>query len=165
MIFEQAADSIRDSMRLSVSAQRAYPSLDQDVAIATQRLAAWNLKPGARIGDIVIHENTSYRIAYTGTDIWPHDPGEVVMQFSTGGTWYLAKDHMEYAGGLHWALNMTLAKTRKTRLQECWFFHNDQWKGDNSVTLKVPVRVFVASNVREIRQPKEKLIGPLGRYT
>ena len=135
-----------------------------DVAIVAQRIAAWNLKPGVRIGDVVIVDQTQHRVAYDATHVWPHDPDEVVLQFGEFGEWYLANDHQEFSGGLNCVYNMTLRQTSKTRQQECWFFHNDIWSRGNLAYVQVPVRVFVASNVRSVPRSKN-LMGPLSKYS
>lgn len=161
---QDEVSTIIATMRLSETAQRSVTSNDLNAIIATKRLTAWHMRQGVQVGDIVIVENKPMRVAYNATQFRPHDHGEVVLQFSECGEWYLGTNYVDYCGRLSMAMNMTLAETSKTRLQEVWFFHNDEWMQNNVVTMQIPVRVFVARNVRHFPPDAKKLMGPLGRY-
>ena len=112
---------------------------DRDAVIRDRRLAAWNERPGPRVGDFcIMPDGEARRFTHNwGDDIqtsWKGDGGD---------GFYFGDGFMSYSGGLDPALlKSALTETGETRDGRAWFFHHDQWGGGRSVYFVVPCRVF-----------------------
>lgn len=107
-----------------------------DRGIVADRMAAFDSRPGPRVGDYV-------RFADGVVHRFSHDHG-YSLQTSTGGSFHLlASGGMNFSGSLYPGVSRdTLTDTGETAPGRAWIFHHDWWKAHNAVDIAVPVRVF-----------------------
>ncbi|MGZ6008550.1 MAG: hypothetical protein ACXWLO_04600 [Rhizomicrobium sp.] len=119
----------------------APPDFDeQDAAIAQERLAAWNERPGPRVGDYVIMPDES-------TLRFTHDWGDSIQttckRASGDVSFYFCHGHMSFSGSLDPSiLKADLTDTGELRNGSAWFFHHNRSGARRGVYFTVPCRVF-----------------------
>jgi hypothetical protein len=108
---------------------------DRDAAILAARVAAFDPVEGPRVGDYVeFIDGVTRQISY----VWPDG-----VQTSDGGSFYLGDGYMSFSGGLYPTVpTETLTLTDDVRETWAWFFHHDDWTGDNDVHVPVLMRVW-----------------------
>ncbi len=111
---------------------------DRDCAILAKREAAWNSKPGPRVGDFVIMPDGALRrFTYNWGDGLQTTWGE------EAGSFYLDNGFASYSGGLEPSIpNERIEDTGETRPGLFWFFHHDEARAHNGVSFTIACRVF-----------------------
>lgn len=107
-------------------------------AIRSRRLAAWDERPGPRVGDYVRFVDGVLRR-------FSHDWDDHGLQTSDAhdGRFYLGEGYMSFSGSLYPAVPLeSLHDTGELRDGACWFFHHDLRRAHNGVETDVPCRVF-----------------------
>ena len=122
----------------------------KDAALYQARLTDWGAIDGPRVGDFVeMLDGTLRRFT--------HDWGESI-QTTVGDrhpcagdqSFYWGGDYMSFSGSLDPAIpKLSLELTEQKRDGWAWFFHHDEMRAHNGVSVAVPCRVYreVAANV------------------
>jgi hypothetical protein len=105
--------------------------------ILEAREAAFNARPGARVGDFVIMPNGKLHR-------FTHDWGDVIQTWrATEGSFYLADGYASYSGSLESSIPKSgLTLTDETRLGRFWFFNHDDPAANNGIDVQIQCRVF-----------------------
>lgn len=112
---------------------------ETDRAIRDRRLAAWDERPGPRVGDFVRYTDGTLRR-------FSHDWDEYGLQTCDSGRFYLGEGHMSFSGALYAAVPPdTLRRTDEILDGACWFFHHDMRRAGNGVDIAVACRVYACS--------------------
>lgn len=116
---------------------------DQDAAILTERVAAFDAVTGPRVGDYVVFaDGIQRRISY----IWGDGQETSSVQTSDGGSYYLGNGYVSMSGSLYSGVKPeTLTDTGETKHGGVWFFHHDYATAHNGVETTMPFRVFACS--------------------
>ena len=110
-----------------------------DRRLLAKRIEAWNCRTEPRVGDFIIMPDGELRRL---THNWLI--GLQTTWKGEGGTFYLSTDgYGDYSGGLDSQIpNDKIENTGETREGNFWFFHHDNARAHNGITVKVPCRVY-----------------------
>jgi hypothetical protein len=117
------------------------PEIDErDREILADRQAAYERRPGPRVGDwVLMPDGSARRFTYDWGDGLQTTCGD-----GDAGSFYIGDGYLSYSG----TLDHTIPRER---LRECpgdalpgrvWFFHHDWHRADNGVHFEIPFRVF-----------------------
>lgn len=126
----------------------ARPVFDEkDELIAKERLQAWDLRKGPRVGDFCVLPNgRQMRFSHR----W--DDGLQISHPSTSG-FYLGKHgYVSFLGSLYPVVpNEDILETELTAMGGFWFFHHDRTAAHNGVYFAGKCRVFKAANSAKVQ--------------
>ena len=116
--------------------------LKQDKILA-DRMAEYNLIPGARVGDWIREPDGRRSRA---THDWNQD-GEMSETIQHGGgefgQFYLGSGYISYSGGLDTGIKKNqLRDTGETKQGKIWFFIDDWYTAHNGIEYMVDFRVY-----------------------
>lgn len=112
---------------------------DKDSAILAERIASWDARKGARVGDWCRMPDGELR---RFTHDWGDELQTNTPQFGLG-SFYFGDGYMSYSGALDPAVPRSqLRKTAETKPGVIWFFHHDHQRAHNGVYCEVSCRVF-----------------------
>ena len=109
--------------------------------ILTQRVSAFNARPGPRVGDYIrlprLHPKLGEFTRIT------HDWGDKMQTGGMGGSYYLGSESCSYSGGLDPGISTAqLIPTDETREGNVWFFDEGRAGAGRGVYFQIPLRVF-----------------------
>jgi len=109
--------------------------------ILSDRMAAFNRRAGARVGDWLKLDPPDPRCpAYTR---FTHDWGDSIQTGGQDGSFYLGNGYLSYSGGLDPGISHgDLLLTDDVKEGSCWFFDGDMSGAGRGVGFRVPMRVF-----------------------
>lgn len=112
---------------------------ERDQEIFADRAAAWLDDARPKCGDwIDFADGVSRRIS--------HSWGEMGVQTSKGGSWYLGEGYTSFSGSLYPTVPLeTLARTTELRPGSCWIFHHNLSGAGRGVDGEIPFRVWTCS--------------------
>jgi len=118
-------------------------ALDEvDMMLLSKRAGLfWENHKGPDIGDYIdFADGVTRRISH----VWTF--GNLTVQTSDGGSFYLGDGYCSFSGGLHPGIATdTLTLTGNTREGSVWFFHHDFTTAHNGVYTTMPFAVYTCS--------------------
>jgi len=123
---------------------------DVDMTILSERASRfWVQHHGPAVGDYIdFADGVTRRISH----VWTF--GDITVQTSDGGSFYLANGSLSYSGGLYHGWNNvirpgipieTLTLTGETREGAVWFFHHDWHTAHNGVYTTMRFAVYTCT--------------------
>jgi hypothetical protein len=111
---------------------------ETDFAIMEKKVAKFNERQGARVGDFV-------RFADGSLHQFTHDWDKYGLQTAKAhcGSYFLGDGYVSYSGGLDPTIKReTFRQTEETMLGWVWIFSGDYQRAHNSVKFQIEFRVF-----------------------
>ena len=124
----------------AVTGRGTLDDRDREI-LSTRAFLFWARHFGPSVGDYVdFADGVTRRISH----VWTF--GDLTVQTSDGGSFYLGEGYCSFSGGLHPGVAMdTLALTGAMREGAVWFFHHDYTTAHNGVYTSMPFAVYTCS--------------------